>query len=72
MRRPLVGRVLEIGVPKKLFDYRGNMALPQRNAFAYSVAADGRFLVNAYADAMPPAINLVTNWWKLAAEKGQR
>jgi eukaryotic-like serine/threonine-protein kinase len=33
------------------------------SAFPYAVAADGRFLVNRFADdAMPPTISLIVNW----------
>jgi serine/threonine protein kinase len=57
----------EIGVPRKLFDYRGVLSQRERNAFSYSVAPDGRFLVNTFADNSPPTIQLISNWLKFAA-----
>ncbi len=50
----------EIGVPQKLFDYRGNSARRERNQFNYSPASDSRFLIGAYVDAAPPpTLNLI-------------
>jgi hypothetical protein len=55
---------LEIGVPRKLFEFRANIIVPQLNSLVYSPASGGRFLVNASADAGAPTINLITNWAK--------
>ena len=56
----------EIGTPQKLFGFRGVGTVQQRNAFLYSPAADGRFLVNIDPNTAAPAINLIANWQKLA------
>ena len=57
---------LEPGVPQLLFEWHGGSVVTPRNAFSYSPAPGGRFLVNVFADSAPPTINLITNWQKLA------
>jgi eukaryotic-like serine/threonine-protein kinase len=72
VRNPGQG-VLEIGVPRKVLEFRGGMALRENNAFSYSPASGGRFLVNDAADNIRPTIILITNWWKLTgAAEGVR
>ena len=65
--RPGRDGYLEPRKPRKLFEFRGRLILAQFNGFAYSTAADGGFLVNRFSDTLAPAINLITNWQKLAA-----
>ncbi len=65
--RPGAG-ALDIGVPGKLFPYRSLPWLPSANIFTYSVAADGRFLMNVSADSAPPTIQMISNWQKLGTE----
>ncbi|HWE51282.1 MAG TPA: protein kinase [Bryobacteraceae bacterium] len=57
----------EVGVPQTLFDFRtAPPAVATVNAYLYSPAPGGRFLMNLDAESAPPTINLITNWQKLA------
>ena len=60
---------LEIGSPQKLFEARTVGIVPRYSQFRYSVASDGRFLVNTRAETAEPSINLITNWQKLPGAK---
>ncbi len=65
--RPGSSGALEIGVPQKLFQSRLGAIFAQFNIFSYAVAPDGRFVVNVSTDVGQPAIEVITNWQKLAA-----
>jgi hypothetical protein len=65
--RPGSSGALEIGVPQELFEARLGAIFAQFNVFSYAVAPDGRFLVNVSTDVGQPAIEIITNWEKLAA-----
>jgi Tol biopolymer transport system component len=70
--KPGPGNTLEIGVPRKLFEYSAITNVPTGNIFSYSPAAGGRFLATVSTDIGPPAVNVISNWQKFAAgAKGQ-
>jgi hypothetical protein len=71
--RPRGADVLEVSAPYKLFEYGiGGLVAPPYNSFSYSPGADGRFLVNVPAVNSDPAINLISNWQKFAADRKER
>ena len=62
--------VFEVGAPKPLFAARLTSFVIQRNAFSYSVSADGqRFLMNTQVSVVEPTLNVIVNWEKAVAVK---
>ena len=61
---------LRTGTPQTLFEIHALRRLPGLNVFTYVPYPDGRFLV-AVADEDATMINVITNWQKAVANKGQ-
>lgn len=57
-------------MPPQIFTFRGAGFVPQANAFAYSVAADGPcFLVDTQLNTAERTLNVILSWEKAVSVK---